>query len=78
MGNFYPTSPRLLHAIEVAGVTSRSRDNRSRRLSRRLLLRLNSSLMEESRDSSPRRGEEVVSRHSDDDRFVCVPVNVIN
>lgn len=83
-GKFYPlccerrlTIVDWSHAIDVAGVTSLSRDNKSRLLSRSELFRRSSSLMDESRDSSPRLGEEVASRHSEDDRFVWVPANWI-
>lgn len=45
----------------------------SRRVSRNELLRRKLSLRELSRESNPRRGELVASRHSDDDLFVFVP-----
>lgn len=66
------------HAIVVAGRAVSLSRRRSRRLSRRELLRRSSSLREESRESSPLRGEEVVSRHSEDERFVWVPESGIS
>lgn len=58
--------------MEAAGSRGTS-GAKSRRLSLKELFLRSSSLMELSRDSRPRRREDEASRHSEDERLVCVP-----